>query len=214
MSHNKFIGFQQIEKMKLFAYCVKFFDREKNDSFYAITKIQPSKITTDEKKKGVIRALFSTEDIKLTEYKETTISFNQKIDFFVYENEYLIFNKPMFEQIVDISKLIEKKSNETVEKLKNNNAILGAENIEKFSKGNTILQKRLVKLHYIGIYNNLDSTQLKKIKSVGKAHKIDVKIENNKLVIHDNIEEVENICKLLCDYFKIGEISGNKYGTY
>ena len=211
--HKKFPGFKQLGKMKLFAYCIKFFDTEKNDSFYAFTKIQPSKISTDESKK-FIRALFSTEGSKLTEYKEITISFSQNIDFFVYNNEYLIFNKPMFEQIVDISKLIEKKSNETLEKLKANKAILGAENIEKFSKGNTILQKRLVKLHYIGIYNNLDNTQLKKIKSVGKAHNISVTIQNDQLIINDNKESVENICKLLCDYFKIGEISGNQYGTY
>ena len=199
--------------MKLFTYCIKFYDKNKNDSFYMFTKIQPSKIGIDEKQ-NIFRALFSTEGAKLTQCKDITISFTENIDFIFYNNEYLIFNKAMFEQIVDISKLIKKESDKALEELRNNSSISGVEIIEKFAKNKSFLQKRLIKLHSLGIYNNLDSDQLEKIRSVGNKHHIDVTIENSQLIIKDDYEEVTNICKLLCDYFKVGEISGKNYGTY
>ena len=212
---TKFIGLSSIKdkKQKLFAYCIKYYDRSSNDSFYSFTKIQPSKISSDEKRNS-LRAKFSTNGAKLTEYKDETISFNQNIDFILYKNTYLIFNKAMFEQIVDIAKHIEKKSNDAINQIKTAATIEGVNYLEDFAKGNTLLQRRIIKINQIGIFRSLDKEKLEKISKVGKKYNIKVTIENNKLIIHNTREDVENVCKLLCDYFKKGEITGDPYGTY
>lgn len=213
--NKQFIGLKKLSETKqsLLAYVVKYFDSKKGDNVYSVTKIQPSKISVD-KKKNIIRAAFSTDGSKLTEYNEESINFSKNIDFIVYDNSYLISNKAMFEQIVDISKLIETKANETISELETLDTITGVENIEKLTKGNRILQKRLIKLKYVGTYKNLDKEKLEKIKEVGNKHGIQVEIEKNRLVITDTEEYIENICKLLCDFYKIGEVSGTEYGTY
>ena len=70
-----------------------------------------------------------------------------------------------------------------------------------------------MKLEKIGNLNFLTSKNLKKLETLGKKKKAPIKLKDGKIQFETE-EDIDNVIKLLCDYFKTGDYSGKPYGTY
>ena len=75
------------------------------------------------------------------------------------------------------------------------------------------IHKKLMKLEKIGNLNFLTSKNLKKLETLGKKKKAPIKLKDGKIQFETE-EDIDNVIKLLCDYFKTGDYSGKPYGTY
>lgn len=64
-------------------------------------------------------------------------------------------------------------------------------------------------------YERITKATLKKMQRVCHDNHIElnVDLDNKKLVI-TNDNDVKNVVRLLCDYYKLGAVSGKSYGTY
>ena len=60
---------------------------------------------------------------------------------------------------------------------------------------------------------NFDSKKIEKLRKLSEKLNCFIKIENGKILLEDD-QGVENVIKILCDYYKEGRFSGKTYGTY
>ena len=65
----------------------------------------------------------------------------------------------------------------------------------------------------IGNLNSLTSKNIKKLETLVKKKKAPLKWKNDKIQFEKE-EDMYNVIKLLCEYFKTGDYSGKPEGTY
>ena len=75
------------------------------------------------------------------------------------------------------------------------------------------IHKKLMKLEKLGNLHSLTSKNIKKLESLGKKKKAPINLQDGKIQFETE-EDIDNVIKLLCDYFKTGDYSGKPYGTY
>lgn len=201
----------------LWAYCVGFVDLLDKKWVYTFKKIAPSRVMVDEKINknvlGKILTFFNTKSQKLELMEGVSINLENKIDCIYFDLIYYIINKPGFETITGLPEEYKEGAIELVNKLKENDNIEGLdillENIEK----STTIHKRLIKISKIGNYRDLDDKIIKKMQTVCKKNNMTLKVKDGKIQIEDN-KDIDILIKLLSDYYKTGDVTGNPYGTY
>ena len=209
-----------ISKEELWAYCIGFYDVEEEDWTYSFRKVLPSKVVIDEKddtsnikKFKFVRTLFDTKSQKLTLLKRETINLDKQIDCLYYNDTFYIIRKSYFEQIVGLEAEFKEKAEEVVAILEKCDKIVGMNVMKDEIEKNPSLHKKLVRISKIGNINNLDEKAIKKMAKISKQYGENFKIADGKIAIEDG-RDIEQLLKLLADYYKIGEVSGKPYGTF
>jgi len=206
---------------ELWAYCIGFFDEEREEWIYTFRKIMASKIAIDEDNdneksliRRQIRTLFNTTSKKLTLMKGEAVTLDKQIDCVYWNETFYVLKKVPFEQIVGLQEEYHVKAVEVVDSMKNTGLIDGLECMENELKTNTSLHRKLVKLQQIGGLDQLDSQRIKKMAKVCKQYGEKIPIdEDGRIKIRDR-KDFEIVVKAMCDYYKKGEVSGKSYGTF
>ena len=206
---------------ELWAYCIGFLDGENEEWIYTFRKIMISKIAIDEKNdseknliKRQIRTLFNTTSKKLTLMKGEAVTLDKQIDCVYWDETFYVLKKVPFEQIVGLQEEYHAKAVEVVNCMKHTGLIDGLDCIENELKTNTVLHKKLVKLHQNGGLNQIDSTHIKKMYKVCKRYGERISIGEDGHIKINNRKDFEIVIKAMCDYYKKGEVFGKSYGTF
>lgn len=204
---------------ELWAYSVGFKHIDGTELF-TFRKILASKVAIDEKdgnskalRSKVIRTLFNTKSQKLELIHGETVNLDKQIDCIFFEDTFYIAKKTQFEQIVCLEEEFKKEASEVCLRLESTQMILGIEYLAEQIEQNPSIHKKLVRVSRIGTYRNLTSEVIEKMAEVCKAHKDNLKVKDGKLLLEDE-KDVDLALKMLCDYYKRGEVSGKAYGTF
>jgi hypothetical protein len=205
----------------LWAYCVEFYDVNDDTRIYTFRKIMNSKVAIDEnddagKSRVVrfIRTLFNVNSKELTLMEGESIILDKQIDCVYYNDVFYIIRKQAFEQIVGLQEEYHKKAVEVAEEIKETGMVDGLENVQEELKINSALHKKLVKLKRIGGLENFDAKKINKMVKTCKKYGETLKIGENGHICISTKQDFELLIKALCDYYKIGEVSGKGYGTF
>lgn len=202
---------------ELWAYCVGFNDLSVKDWIYTFRKIQAGKVAIDERegksRLKTIRTFFDTTNQKLELLKGETINLDKQIDCVYYDEVFYVIKKGYFEQIVGLQEEYKEEAKNVVEQLKQTGKIDGLEKIEEQIETTPSVHKKLVRIARIGNYRSIDDKIIKKMKSVCKKYKVDLKTCNGNLLI-ENEKDIDIVLKMLADYYKTGDVSGKPYGTF
>ncbi|MGC5744104.1 Kiwa anti-phage protein KwaB-like domain-containing protein [Chryseobacterium sp. NFX27] len=203
----------------LWAYCTEF-ELNSNKSFYTFRKISPGKVGVekqkDQEKKSFgsqIRTYFDTNTNTLSLLKSETVYLDKQIDCIFYEETFYVLKKFFFEQLVGLQEEYKRVAEEVANSLARHECFgdikLLSEKIEK----NSSMHKKLIKLQKIGNLNALSSRTINKLEKLGRKKNAPINIKDGKIQFESE-EDIDNVIKLLCDYFKTGDYSGKSYGTY
>lgn len=203
---------------ELWAYCVGFNDPQLSDWIYTFRKIQSGKVAVDEKdtkksKLKVIQTLFSTQSQKLELLKGETVNLDKQIDCVYYDDSFYIIKKGGFEQIVGLQEEFKEEAIKVVEVLKKTEMITGLEKIEEKIESNPAIHKKLVRISRMDNYKNITTKDINRMKNVCKKYGDKLNIKDGKLCIEEETD-VDVVLKMLADYYKTGDVSGNPYGTF
>ncbi|MBR0573523.1 MULTISPECIES: Kiwa anti-phage protein KwaB-like domain-containing protein [Pasteurellaceae] len=206
-----------VSNEEIWAYCIGFENIEPSNKkvVYAFRKVQPSKVAIDEKENvkalsKIIRTHFNTKSKKLEILKGETINLDKQIDCLYYDGEFYILHKGYFEQIIGLQEEYKEESKVVVKELEDSGVIKGLELVKEEIEKTPAIHKKLVRIRKIGNHKDID---INKAKEVAEKYGIEIKIENNQIQIINN-KDIENVLKILSDFYKTGEISGKSYGTY
>jgi hypothetical protein len=201
-------------KKKLWAYTLKFVIPEKHVLIFR--KLSQGKIVTDQPQTtgGKISSFFDSRTSKLEAVIKESINFDDKLDCLYFNEEFLIFRKIGFEQIVGLEDDFIESANQVIDIIKDTNLVEGIENIEKELKESRSLLKTLSYIGKKGNHQNLNNTKIASMKKVLKQFE-GKELEtttNGKLIIKSK-RDVRDFIKLLNDYYKQGVIFKKYYGT-
>jgi hypothetical protein len=208
---------------KLWAYCLEFqIDSEK--SFYVFRKVQPSKIGVEEGENKLepslpkrignsIRALFSNSTKKLSILEGATINIDKELDCIYYDEDFYVLKKAPFETLLGLQEEYKKQADEIIDSFDKMEGFEDITFLRSKIQNSPQLVKRIVKAKKIGNIDFIDFEKVKKLEKLGKKFNCSIRIKNKKIVL-ENDQDVENIIKILCDYYKEGSFSGKTYGTY
>ncbi|MDQ1163061.1 hypothetical protein QE422_003429 [Chryseobacterium sp. SORGH_AS 447] len=203
----------------LWAYCTEF-ELDSNKSFYTFRKISPGKVGVekqkDQEKKSIgsqIRTYFDTNTNTLSLLKSETVYLDKQIDCIFYEETFYVLKKFFFEQLVGLQEEYKRVAEEVANSMANHECFgdikLLSEKIEK----NSSMHKKLIKLQKVGNLNALSPRTINKLEKLGRKKNAPINVKDGKIQF-ENEEDIDNVIKLLCDYFKTGDYSGKSYGTY
>ncbi|MCC9063643.1 Kiwa anti-phage protein KwaB-like domain-containing protein [Flavobacterium piscisymbiosum] len=210
---------QILSSESLWAYCVGF-QIDSENTFYTFRKISAGKVGIDEKddnqKKGIsntIRTFFDTNTNTLSLLKGETVYLDKNIDCIFYGEVFYILRKFYFEQILGLQEEYKKRAEEIAVTLKKHVCFGEVSLLSNKIQKSPSFHKKLMKLEKLGSLNNLNERTLKKLEKLGKSKKAPINIKDGKIIFETD-QDIDNTIKLLCDYYKTGDYSGNSYGTY
>lgn len=203
----------------LWAYCTEF-ELDSNKSFYTFRKISPGKVgiekENDGEKKSLvsqIRTYFDTNTNTLSLLKSDTVNLDKQIDCIFYEETFYVLKKFYFEQLVGLQEEYKRRAEEVAKSMSIHECFgdvkLLMDNIEK----KVAIHKKLMKLEKLGNLSSLTLKNIKKLEKLGKQKKAPINFKDGKIQFETD-EDIDNVIKLLCDFFKTGDYSGKSYGTY
>lgn len=203
----------------LWAYCVEFqIDSQK--SFYSFRKISPGKVgiekDNDGEKKSLgsqIRTFFDTNTNTLSLLKSDTVYLDKQIDCIFYEETFFVLKKFYFEQLVGLQEEYKKRAEDVATSMSKHECFGDIKLLTEKIENKVAIHKKLMKLEKLGNLNTLTSKNIKKLERLGKQKNAPINIKDGKIQFEKE-EDIDNVIKLLCDYFKTGDYSGKSYGTY
>jgi hypothetical protein len=203
----------------LWAYSVEFeIDSEK--SFYTFRKISPGKVGIDKENDGnkksigqQIRTYFDTNTNTLSLLKSDTVYLDKQIDCIFYEETFYILKKYFFEQIVGLQEEFKKRAEEIANVMSNHQCFGDITQLKDKIEKKSEIHKKLMKLEKLGNLSSLNPRNLKQLEKLGNKKKAPINVKDGKIQF-EKPEDIDNVIKLLCDYFKTGDYSGKPYGTY
>jgi len=209
-----------IKKEELWAYCVGFNDPETQEWIYSFRKILASKVVVDEKESDgtikplrFIRALFDTKSQKLEMLHGETINLDKQIDCLYYHETFYIIRKGNFEKIIGLEEEFKNEALTVAQALEDSHMISGVEIIREQIEKNPALHKKLVRISKIGTLHSLDEEKITKMNEVCQKYGGSLKIKAGKITIEEP-NDIDQVLKMLADYYKLGEVSGIPYGTF
>lgn len=197
--------------IELWAYCLGFEDTNNHEWIYTFRKSNSSKIVAPEKKSGIM-AMFDTTSLTLSLFNGNAINLDRQIDCLLYKNVFYIIRKFNFETLLGLQEEYEHKAIEIADKIAANPIFEGGDKLQELVKNKPSIHKKLIKLEKLGGLEDIDK-KVAKMKRIGKRYGSDIIVKNGKIVLESE-ETIDNTIKLLCDYYKKGEVSGNAYGTF
>ena len=203
----------------LWAYCVEF-EMDSDKSFYTFRKLSPGKVGVEKEKDGEkkslgnqIRTFFDTNTNTLSLLKSDTVYLDKQIDCIFYEETFYVLKKYYFEQLVGLQEEYKKRAEDVATSISKHECFGDVKLLTEKIETKVAIHKKLMKLEKIGNLNFLTSKNLKKLETLGKKKKAPIKLKDCKIQFETE-EDIDNVIKLLCDYFKTGDYSGKPYGTY
>jgi hypothetical protein len=88
------------------------------------------------------------------------------------------------------------------------------DNLKKMIEKKTSIHKKLMKIKKLGALDTISPQVIKKMKSTGKKYDSEITLDHEGRIVLESEEDIDRTIKLLSDYFKRGEVSGNAYGTF
>lgn len=203
----------------LWAYCVEF-EMDSDKSFYTFRKLSPGKVGVEKEKDGEkkslgnqIRTFFDTNTNTLSLLKSETVYLDKQIDCIFYEETFYVLKKYYFEQLVGLQEEYKKRAEDVATSISKHECFGDVKLLTEKIETKVAIHKKLMKLEKIGNLNSLTSKNIKKLETLGKKKKAPIKLKDGKIQFETE-EDINNVIKLLCDYFKTGDYSGKPYGTY
>lgn len=203
----------------LWAYCVEF-EINSDNSFYTFRKISPGKVGVDKEKDGEkkstlsqIRTFFDTNTNTLSLLKSETVYLDKQVDCIFYEETFYVLRKFYFEQLVGLQEEYKKKAEEITVSISKHECFGDVQLLSEKVERNVAIHKKLMKLEKLGNLSALSSRNIGKLEKLGKKKKAPINVKDGKIQFEKE-EDIDNVIKLLCDYFKTGDYSGKSYGTY
>jgi len=204
---------------QLWAYCVGF-QADSSETLYTFRKISPGKVGVDEKedhkKKNIInsiRTIFDTTANKLSLLRGETIYLDKQVDCIFHDETFYVLKKGFFEQIVGLQEEYKEQALKYISVIEGNSNF-GDIKLLSEKVGNTpSMHKKIVRLQKIGNLDKLNSTGIKKLQTLGRSRKTEINVKDGKIVFETE-KDIDNLIKLLCDYYKKGEFSDKVYGTF
>ena len=217
----KIISIEEILRQEeLWAYCVGFYATETQEWIYSFRKILPSKVVVDEscnpevmKPIRFIRAKFDTRSQKLEMLHGETINLDKQIDCLFYKKIFYIIQKANFEQIIGLEDEFKQEALNVAQALEESKMILGIEILREQIEKNPALHKKLIRIAKTKNYSSLDEEKIEKMNKVCHKYGSHLKICDGKISIEEP-KDIDQVLKILADYYKIGEVSGIPYGTF
>lgn len=203
----------------LWAYCVEF-EIDSDKSFYTFRKISPGKVGIEKEKDGEkkslgsqIRTFFDTNTNTLSLLKSDTVYLDKQIDCIFYEETFYVLKKFYFEQLVGLQEEYKKRAEDVATSISKHQCFGDIKLLTDKIETKVSIHKKLMKLEKLGNLNSLTSKNIKKLETLGKKKKAPINLKDGKIQFETE-EDIDNVIKLLCDYFKTGDYSGKPYGTY
>ncbi|MGN7786855.1 Kiwa anti-phage protein KwaB-like domain-containing protein [Niabella sp. 22666] len=203
----------------LWAYCVEF-EIDSERSFYTFRKIAPGKVGVEKEKDGEkksfgnqIRTFFDTNTNTLSLLKSETVYLDKLIDCIFYEETFYVLKKYYFEQLVGLQEEYKKRAEDVAMSMSNHDCFGDVKLLNEKIEAKVAIHKKLMKLEKLGNLSTLTSRSIKKLEKLGKQKKAPINLKDGKIQFETE-EDIDNVIKLLCDYFKTGDYSGKSYGTY
>lgn len=196
---------------ELWAYCVGFEDTENHKWIYTFRKSNSSKVAT--KKKG-ISTVFDTVSLKLVLFSGLTISLDKQIDCVFYEDTFYVIRKNNFESILGLQEEYKAIANEVADQMETSGYFSNTESLKKMIEKKPGLHKKLMKIKKLGALDNLSEQVINNMKSTGEKYHSEISFDANGRIVLESEDDIDKTIKLLSDYYKKGEVSGNSYGTY
>lgn len=201
------------DEKKMWAYCLSFSSSDGKEKMFSFRKILPSKVGVNEKS-SFLKAYFNASSQQLALQKEETISLDEQVDCIYFKDTFFVLKKGNFEQIVGLQEEYKEQAKVIVDKLLSSDMLIGGEeHLIPLVENKPNVHKKLIKIEKIGYYERLDSKAIKKMKRISKQHGVDLKVQDDKLILEKE-EDVDALLKVLGDYYKRGEVSGKSYGTF
>jgi hypothetical protein len=197
-------------KNSLWAYSVRF--SSQLGAAYSFRKISKSKVAVDQRNK--VLAIFDLDSSLLTELDKNVISFDDKIDFLLVDNEFIILHKPGFEQVVGLEDEFYQAASNLINELSQTGLIDGLEFFNSaISKNRTIL-KAVSHIAKTRSYDNFDKNEILRMSNVLRQFEDrDLRQSNQGNVLLETPSDIKDFIRLLSDYYKQGMVSGRYYGS-
>lgn len=203
----------------LWAYCIEF-EINSEKSFYTFRKISPGKVGVEKEKNGEkkkitnqIRTFFDTNTNTLSLLKSDTVYLDKQVDCIFFDETFYVLKKFFFEQLVGLQEEYRKKAEEIAVTMSKHKCFGDTTLLNNRIKSKAGIHKKLMKLQKLGNLNSLTTKNLKKLNKLGKQKKAPINIKDEKIQFEEE-QDIDNLIKLLCDFFKTGDYSGKSYGTY
>lgn len=208
-----------LQKETLWAYCVEF-EIDSDNSFYTFRKVSPGKVGIEKRKDGEkksyvnqIRTVFDTNTNTLSLLKSDTVYLDKQIDCIFYEETFYVLKKFYFEQLVGLQEEYKKKAEDVATAILKHQCFGDIKLLTDKIETKVSIHKKLIKLEKLGNLNSLTPKNVRKLVALGKKKKAPINLKDGKIQFETE-DDIDNLIKLLCDYFKTGDYSGKPYGTY
>jgi hypothetical protein len=176
-----------------------------------------SKVASESGKKGIRAVLgnFDTNDVLLTELTDNLISFDEKVDALLVDNEFLILHKPGFEAVVGLEEEFKQAASELIESLYQTGLVDGLGVLSAALNGNRTILKSISYIARSGSVNNFDREEIDRMSNVlrqfeGRNLR---RSDTGKIVLTD-ASDIKDFIRLLGDYYKQGMVSRRFYGSH
>ncbi|PZP41655.1 MAG: hypothetical protein DI601_20570 [Azospirillum brasilense] len=165
-------------------------------------------------KQGVVAAAFSRAKHQMVAVEGPIVSFDNCVDFAIWENMVFVVNMRTFESITNIRDVTIQKANEVIDLL-GSRFDLGSdtEKLKTEINKRTILAKRLAAAHYHGIIDDIDAQKLVE-RAQDKNLRVKCKLEKGKAIFNINYDEkgeIEDFVDLLTDLFLNSPVTGREW---
>lgn len=213
-------GFLTKEDEELWAYCYQLYDEQEQDYIYCFRKKIKSSVAIPERDQQAlpwkkITIMAGTDNDSLEIFRKPSMELDDNIDFIFYDAAYYVLNRNYFEMVTGLKDLYIQDTRTVIEDLENADIIEGLEVLNERVVQMPSLIRIMALIKKLGNYERITKTTLKKMQNVCRDNHIALNVDlNNKKLIITNDNDVKNVVRLLCDYYKLGAVSGKSYGTY
>jgi hypothetical protein len=202
---------------QLWAYCIEV--DLGDEKIYSFRKILKSKVAVNEsdKPKSAVKritAMFATDSEQLELVEGETITLEKRVDCIYYQENFYVFMKSQFEQILGLDEEFREEANSVVVELEGLDLIQGLDFIKDQIKNTPALHKKLTRLKSLGNYKSLTKDVIAEMKKIGEEFQYEVKVSEDGQLMIEDVSDVDLVVKLLCDFYKEGRIFKKKYGTF
>ena len=162
-----------------------------------------------------ITILTGTDNDSLEIFRKPSMELDDNIDFVFYDDAYYVLNRNYFEMVTGLRNLYIQDTRTVIQDLENADIIQGLDVLNERVVEMPSLIRKMALIKKLGNYERITKTTLKKMQKVCRDNHIELNVDlDNKKLIITNDNDVKNVVRLLCDYYKLGAVSGKSYGTY
>ena len=199
----------------LWAYGVKVDFIHNSNNFIFFRKMNRGKIATaEENMLERLKCNFSTNESHLEVVKKDMINFDDKIDCFYMNDQFYIFKKNTFENMLGLEEEYKANAEEIIEDLEMNDVIDGMDIFQEKVKSSKRLLKKMANISRSGNHKNIDSQRIENMKGI--THRLDLELEfteDDKIKV-ENKKDAKILVKMLDKYYLECMQTHELYGSF